>query len=130
MDNFLANKWSSFPNLYYFYVLRMNCSLYDFRLMNFRRAIKITSSERFLIQKFLFRFCEIFIVFVKPFSIFCVFLYSYHIYIQIKPFVCASIIEMLHNHSLKMFSRKNYCCAPYICRFNNYSPIINEFRPF
>ena len=90
---------------------------------NFKLTIKITSFERFSVKKFLFRFCKTFIVFVyKFFKIFCLFSS-----LRIKLLVCACVIKMLHYQNFAMFSRKNYCCTPLICRFYDYSSTINPF---
>ena len=81
----------------------MGIIFYNFRLRNFRETIKITSWERFFIQKLLCRFCKTATTCLEAFLIFA---YLY-VCIKVQLLISASAIEMLHSHISIMFSGKN-----------------------
>ena len=115
--------------------MRKNCCHYNFRLMNFRQAIKITSSESIFASKFSFRFYKTVTVYLfRSFYNFCV-CSCLHVYMKVKFLICASIIDTLH--TLHCSDKINTTAPassltplPPICRGYNYSLILNEFLKF
>ena len=84
------------------------------RPMNFRQTVKVTGVEKFPFRNFSSGFVKLLLYLFRSFFKFFVY---FHVYVRIKLFVCATIMDMLHNHVFIMFTRKNYCCTPLSASF-------------